>query len=110
MHCNDDAFLEQKSKAEQALRAVAAISGPDPWQDIATASSRERVLYLPYIFIENAAGFSSALFRDARLLLRAPTNASSPIRIGCENLPMPNCPACSAIFLRKFRFIRNLNN
>ena len=68
---NDDAFLDQKSKAEQALRAVAGISGPDPWQEIASASNRERALYLPYIFIENAAGFSSTLFRDARLLLRA---------------------------------------
>ncbi|HEY6620878.1 MAG TPA: S46 family peptidase [Steroidobacteraceae bacterium] len=75
---NDDAFLEQKSKAEQALRAVAGISGPDPWQEIATASSRERVIYLPYIFIENAAGFGSALFRDARILLRAADERLKP--------------------------------
>jgi hypothetical protein len=75
---NDDALLEQKSKAEQELRAVAAISGPDPWQEIATASSRERVLYLPYIFIENAAGFSSALFRNARILLRAADERLKP--------------------------------
>ena len=75
---NDDAFLEQKSKAEQALRAVANISGPDPWQEIATASSRERGLYLPYIFIENEAGFSSALFRDARILLRAADERLKP--------------------------------
>jgi hypothetical protein len=75
---NDDAFLDGKSKAEQALRAVAGISGADPWQEIATASSRERVLYLPYIFIENAAGFSSALFRNARLLLRAADERAKP--------------------------------
>jgi hypothetical protein len=75
---NDDALLEQKFKAEQALQAVADISGPDPWQEIATASSRERILYLPYIFIENAAGFSSALFRDARLLLRAADERLKP--------------------------------
>jgi hypothetical protein len=75
---NDNALLEQKSKAEQELRAVAAISGPDPWQEIATASSRERVLYLPYIFIENAAGFSSALFRNARILLRAADERLKP--------------------------------
>jgi hypothetical protein len=75
---NDDAFLELKSKAEQALRAVAGISGPDPWQEIATASSRERVIYLPYIFIENAAGFGSALFRDARILLRAADERLKP--------------------------------
>jgi hypothetical protein len=76
---NDDALLDGKSKAEQALRAVAGISGPDPWAEIATASSRERVLYLSYFFIENAAGFSSALFRNARVLLRA-----------ADERPMPN--------------------
>ena len=75
---NDDSFLEEKSKAEQALRAVAGINGPDPWQEIATASSRERALYLPYIFIENAGGFSSALFRDARVLLRAADERLKP--------------------------------
>lgn len=68
---NDDALLQEKSQVEQALRAVAGIGGPDPWQEIATASNRERIVYLPYIFIENAAGFSSALFRNARLLVRA---------------------------------------
>ena len=75
---NDDARLEEKSKAEQALRSVAGISGSDPWQEIAAALSRERVLYLPYIFIENAAGFSSALFRNARLLLRVADESSKP--------------------------------
>jgi V8-like Glu-specific endopeptidase len=77
---NDDALLEEKSKAEEALRAVAGISGSDPWKEIAMASSRERVLYLPYIFIENAAGFSSALFRNARLLLRAADEHLKPNR------------------------------
>ena len=75
---NDDTLLEEKSKAEQALRAVAGISGSDPWQEISAALSRERVLYLPYIFIENAAGFSSALFRNARLLLRVADERLKP--------------------------------
>jgi hypothetical protein len=75
---NEDALLDGKSKAEQALRAVAGISGADPWAEIATASSRERVLYLPYSFIENAAGFSSALFRNARVLLRAADERLKP--------------------------------
>ena len=75
---NDDALLEEKSKAEQALRAVAGITGSDPWQEISAALSRERVLYLPYIFIENAAGFSSAIFRNARLLLRVADERSKP--------------------------------
>jgi Peptidase S46 len=75
---NDDAFLEEKSKAERALRAVAGISGPDPWTEIAAASTRERALYLPYVFIENAAGFSSSLFRNARLLVRAADERLKP--------------------------------
>jgi hypothetical protein len=75
---NDDALLDGKSRAEQALRATAGISGPDPWAEIAAASSRERVLYLPYSFIENAAGFSSALFRNARVLLRAADERLKP--------------------------------
>ena len=75
---NDDTLLEEKSRAEQALRAVAGITGSDPWQEISAALSRERVLYLPYIFIENAAGFSSALFRNARLLLRVADERSKP--------------------------------
>jgi hypothetical protein len=67
---NDDAFLESKSRAENELRAAAHLDGPDPWGAIASAANRERALYLPYIFIENGAGFGSALFRDARLLVR----------------------------------------
>ena len=36
------------------------------------------MIYLPYIFIENAAGFGSALFRDARILLRAADERLKP--------------------------------
>ncbi len=75
---NDAARLEEKSKAEQALRAAAAFSDSDPWQAIAAASSRERALYLPYLFIENSAGFSSALFRNARLLVRGADERLKP--------------------------------
>jgi hypothetical protein len=75
---NDDALLEEKSRAEQALRAVAGFGGTDPWKEIELASSRERALYLPYIFIENAAGFSSALFRNARVLLRGAAERTKP--------------------------------
>ena len=67
---NDDAFLDSKSRAENELRAAAHLDGTDPWGAIASAANRERALYLPYIFIENGAGFGSALFRDARLLVR----------------------------------------
>jgi hypothetical protein len=75
---NDDALLQGKTQAEQKLRALAGVSGPDPWQEITAALSRERMLYLPYVFIENAAGFSSALFRDARVLIRAADERLKP--------------------------------
>jgi hypothetical protein len=75
---NDDAFLAKKSTAEQDLRAAAHLDGVDPWAQIASASNRERALYLPYIFIENAAGFGSALFRDARLLIRGAEERLKP--------------------------------
>jgi V8-like Glu-specific endopeptidase len=67
---NDDAFLDSKSRAENELRSAAHLDGADPGGAIASAANRERALYLPYIFIENGAGFGSALFRDARLLVR----------------------------------------
>lgn len=67
---NDEALLQEKSAAESTLRSSAHLQGVDPWGEIQAASTRERALYLPYTFIEGGAGFSSALFRDARLLLR----------------------------------------
>jgi hypothetical protein len=75
---NDDAFMSQKSQAETALRSRAQLEGRDPWQIIDAAIKRERVLYLPYLFIEKGAGFSSALFRDARSLLRGAEERVKP--------------------------------
>ena len=67
---HDDALLAAKSAAEEQLRQIAHLDGADPWQEIATASDRERTLYLPFAYLENAVGFNSGLFRDARLLVR----------------------------------------
>jgi Peptidase S46 len=74
----DDALLDGKSKAEQALKAQASIAGTDPWNDIASASARERAIYLPYVFVEVGAGFGSGLFRDARMLLRSAEERLKP--------------------------------
>jgi Peptidase S46 len=74
----DEALLDSKAKAEQALRAAAPFDGPDPWAEIASASTRERAIYLPYIFIENGAGFGSSLFRHARLLVRSADERLKP--------------------------------
>jgi hypothetical protein len=76
---DNDALLEAKSAAERELRSRAHLEGVDPWQEIQAATARQRVLYIPYTYIENAAGFSSALFRDARILVR-----------GADERPKPN--------------------
>ena len=71
--------MVRKKAEETTLRALAKPDGPDPWQQIEAATARERTLYLPYSFIEGAAGFNTILFRYARLLLR-----------GAEERPKPN--------------------
>jgi hypothetical protein len=77
---NDDVLLAANSRAENELRAAARLEGADPWAEISTALNRERALYLPYIFIENGAGFGSALFRDARVLVRGADERLKPNR------------------------------
>ena len=67
---NDDALLAGKTESEDKLRSVAHLGGTDPWRQIESATVSERALYLRYIFLESGAGFNSALFRDARLLVR----------------------------------------
>ncbi|MGB6306396.1 MAG: S46 family peptidase [Steroidobacteraceae bacterium] len=76
---NDDALLTGKSESEDKLRAIAHLDGTDPWHEIESAALREQALYLRYTFLESAAGFSSGLFRDARLLVR-----------GAQERPKPN--------------------
>jgi Peptidase S46 len=70
---NDDALLASKTEAEQKLRAGARIDGTDPWREIASASARERELYLRYTFLESGAAFNSGLYRDALILVRGAT-------------------------------------
>ena len=53
-------------------------TGADPWHEIESASARERALYVQYAFLENGAGFNSALFRDARLLVRGADERMKP--------------------------------
>ena len=75
---HDDQLMAQKGDEEASLRALAKLSGTDPWQQIESASARERTLYLPYTFIEGAAGFNSILFRYARLILRSAEERLKP--------------------------------
>jgi len=73
----DDRLLESKRAEEAALRAkvaadpeLATATG-DPWAEIARAQAREHALYLPYTYLEQAAGFQGKLFAYARTLVRA---------------------------------------
>ncbi len=75
---HDDSLMTRKRDEESALRARTNPSGTDPWQQIESASLRERAIYLPYTFIEGAAGFNSILFRYARLLVRGADERSKP--------------------------------
>jgi hypothetical protein len=80
----DDRLMSAKRDEEAQLRSriaansqLAAATG-DPWADIARAQQRERELYLPYTFLEQAAGFNSRLFAYARTLVRAAAERPKP--------------------------------
>lgn len=77
---HENGLLESKTAAEQALRASVAGDATfgDPWADIARATTIERELYLPYLYLEAAAGFNSATFRHARALVRAAAERAKP--------------------------------
>ncbi|HEV7611641.1 MAG TPA: S46 family peptidase [Steroidobacteraceae bacterium] len=75
---NERALLTDKTKAEEELRGSAHLGGTDPWHEIESATARERALYLQYTFLESGAGFNSALFRDARLLVRGADERTKP--------------------------------
>ncbi len=75
---NDPAFWSRKSAEEERLRQGAQLTGADPWAEIEAAAVRERTLYLPFTLIENGAGFSTSLFRDARWLVRGTAERDKP--------------------------------
>jgi hypothetical protein len=75
---HDDSLMVRKKAEETTLRARAKPDGPDPWQQIESATARERAIYLPYSFVEGAAGFNTILFRYARLLLRGANERAKP--------------------------------
>ena len=75
---HEDDLLARKRADEEVLRPLLRTTGRDPWAQIESAVARERVLYLPYTFIEGGAGFNSILFRYARLLLRGSEERLKP--------------------------------
>jgi hypothetical protein len=75
---HDDSLMARKKTEEAALKAVAKTDGENPWTEIESAVSQERTIYLPYSFVEGAAGFNTILFRYARLLLRGAEERAKP--------------------------------
>ena len=80
----DERLMKAKREEEAALRAkvaadpqLAAATG-DPWGEIARAEVRGEQLYLPYLYVEQAAGFNSRLFGYARTLVRAAAERPKP--------------------------------
>ncbi|HEY2808649.1 MAG TPA: S46 family peptidase [Steroidobacteraceae bacterium] len=80
----DERLMKAKRDEEAALKAsvaadpqLAAATG-DPWADIARAQVRGQQLYLPYLYIEQGAGFNSKLFGYARTLVRGAAERPKP--------------------------------
>ncbi|MEO8466072.1 MAG: S46 family peptidase [Gammaproteobacteria bacterium] len=81
----DDSLLQTKQDAEadlqrkisQSAALNATVSG-DPWARIEAALAAEQRRWLPYVYVENGSGFSSSLFRYARLLVRAAAERTKP--------------------------------
>ena len=75
---NDPTLILRKSAEEQALRSAVQFGPDDPWAAVEAATRRQRAIYLDYSYLEQGTGFNSALFRDARWLLRAAEERDKP--------------------------------
>jgi hypothetical protein len=69
---------ESAQRARFASRSRAPHDADDPWEQIAHAQERKRVLSLPYLYVEGAGGFDSLLFSYARTLVRAAAERPKP--------------------------------
>jgi V8-like Glu-specific endopeptidase len=80
----DDRLMEQKAGEEQKLRQAVTADADlraragTAWDDIARAHAVYRDIYVPYVWIEAAAGFNSDLFFLARALVRAADERAKP--------------------------------
>jgi hypothetical protein len=81
---HDDNLLARKAVEEQNLRTaidrnpkLKALVG-DPWKDIDVALANERAIYLPYLYLEQLAGFQGRLASWGRILVRGGTERDKP--------------------------------
>ncbi|HEY4210108.1 MAG TPA: S46 family peptidase [Steroidobacteraceae bacterium] len=79
---DDERLFATKIQEERDLRAkveadpqLKAATG-DPWGEISRAELIKRDIWVPYTYLESAGGFSSALFRYARALVRGAAERS----------------------------------
>ncbi|HEX2456025.1 MAG TPA: S46 family peptidase [Vicinamibacterales bacterium] len=80
----DDRMMDARAAAEQQLREKVMAdpklkaSAGTAWDEIANAETTHRAILQPYVFVEGSAGFNSALFTYARLLVRAADERAKP--------------------------------
>jgi V8-like Glu-specific endopeptidase len=80
----DDRMMAKKAADEDALRAAVAKDAAlkaragSAWDDIAAAQIVYRNIYVPYVWIEQGAGFNSDLFAYARQIVRAAAERAKP--------------------------------
>lgn len=70
----DPATIEEKRAAEASLRQ----SEPEPWQTIERALAADRALHVERRMFESAWGFDSALFSQARQIVRHAAESAKP--------------------------------
>jgi hypothetical protein len=69
---------ESEQRARFASRSRATHDPEDPWEQIARAQERKRLLYMPYLYVEGGGGFDTLLFNYARTLVRAAEERPKP--------------------------------
>ncbi|MBZ5720021.1 MAG: S46 family peptidase [Acidobacteriia bacterium] len=69
----EEARLQTEFKANPKNTGVT-----DPWEQIASATKRQRELYLPLTYVERMRGFSGDLSTRARVLVRATAEKTRP--------------------------------
>jgi V8-like Glu-specific endopeptidase len=81
---HEDTLMARKASEQAALQksvakdAALRKSTGDPWTDIDAALAAERGLFLPYNYLENAAGFQGRLVGYARTLVRGAAERDKP--------------------------------
>ena len=80
----DKDLMAKKAADEKALREFIASDAKrkqefgDPWAEISKAVSVQKQMFLPFIYIDNMAGFRSELARYARTIVRATAEKQKP--------------------------------